>query len=76
MLKLEVKEYCQNCPDFEADVIKNTGYSINGETGIIYSNTIIRCEHCSMCEQLHDYIKRNEVNKNASNTYTTDTKPD
>lgn len=48
MIKLEVEDYCQDCPHFEADVDKQILYA--GETPMI-CNTYIRCDHRMACDQ-------------------------
>lgn len=58
MIDLEVQNYCENCPDFEADVIK-TNLWCNDK---IVRKTIVCCENRYRCESLVDHLK-NEASK-------------
>lgn len=54
MIKLEVEEYCDDCPEFDAHIEKAVlfdGYSKE------YCNTNITCEHKDKCKRLKDMIK-------------------
>lgn len=59
MIKLTVEDYCQNCPEFEADVIKTKAFCVDE----VINHTTITCEHRDKCAQLKSYIERN-TNKN------------
>lgn len=59
MIKLEVDKYCDNCPEFESHVIKNTIYC-NSTT---ITNTIIECEHRERCRSIKKFLE-NKENKN------------
>lgn len=55
MIKLEVEEYCDDCPEFDAHVEKAVlfaGYSKK------YCNTNITCEHKNKCKRLKDMIEK------------------
>lgn len=52
MIRLEVKDYCQNCPDFKADVNKTIFY-IGANTR---SDTVIRCKNSVRCDVIKEYI--------------------
>lgn len=54
MIQLKVEEYCQYCPEFEADVEKNTFYSGNGA---VFYDTTIRCSHRERCNEIKKYIE-------------------
>lgn len=64
MITLDVEEYCQECPEFEAEVesIKYPDYM--GGHRIGFCDTVIRCEHRDKCHQLYKHIKKNEENEN------------
>lgn len=50
MIVLDVKEYCQNCPDFDPEVTKEILYSDDfslGRRKIIY--TTVRCKYSNRC---------------------------
>ena len=59
MIKLEVKDYCQNCPGFEPSVTRNELYD-NAHGGM---ETIIRCKYRGRCESMVRYLKK-ESNEN------------
>ena len=46
MIKLDVDDYCQSCPDFEAEIEKYTYGHINEVNA---TNTTIRCKHGDRC---------------------------
>lgn len=61
MIKLEVEEYCDDCPEFDAHVEKEVlfaGYSKK------YCNTNITCEHKDKCKRLKDMIEKEAKKRN------------
>ena len=46
MIHLEVSDYCEKCPDFEADVEKRKIVSPRNREWI---DTIVRCKHRKRC---------------------------
>lgn len=50
MIKLDVNEYCQDCPMFEAKAEKRV-FRVPGERAI--GDTVVRCERADACEQIH-----------------------
>ena len=54
-INLELKDYCQECPDFEADVdsrvIRRNDYSIFSCTHTIY------CVHRGKCEAIEQHLR-------------------
>lgn len=61
MIKLEVEEYCDDCPEFDAHVEKVVlfaGYSKK------YCNTNITCEHKDKCKRLKDMIEKETKKRN------------
>lgn len=55
MIKLEVKEYCHNCPEFNpsADIeCYESGY------GDEYYYTTITCEYAKRCETIAEYFRK------------------
>lgn len=60
MIRLEVKDYCQKCHHFKAEVEEpeemEDGY---GET-LYYGHYVIRCKHRDICENLLKNIKEKE----------------
>lgn len=60
MIKLIVKEYCHNCPNFNPHVVKtNITYGFSDK--IIYE-TYVYCKHREACESIYESIKK-EFNK-------------
>ena len=59
MIKLEVEKYCENCPEFEADVDK-TSYISSSMQSIheSFCNTVITCEHRERCRVIMDYLSK------------------
>jgi hypothetical protein len=59
MITLEVEDYCQNCPDFEAYVAKSHAVAIGRGMNEEQTNeTVITCEHRHRCENLMNQIMR------------------
>lgn len=54
MIRLEVEDYCQNCPDFEAKV-DSTSLHANDKEVVNYH--IIRCKHARRCERMKEYLE-------------------
>lgn len=67
MIKLELPDFCQNCPEFEPDVDKNVLKSDDffGSCKTRVS-TIITCTHVGRCLSMMDYIvdRLKEMEKN------------
>lgn len=64
MIELSVKDYCQECPDFDAkvtvkyDEIEN----VKGKKSkIIY--TTVTCKHAKRCEGIKRYLERMEKDR-------------
>ena len=55
MIRLEVEKYCQNCPEFEPDVVKfQLGFDNDPTTT---NDTRIMCEHREHCERIFSYFE-------------------
>ena len=54
MIKLEVEGYCQECSKFKP--IKKEMFYANNR---VYE-TIIRCEHKEMCEEIAEHIEQTQ----------------
>lgn len=52
MIKLEIKDYCQDCPAFEPRVEKFSDYPKNTVTTTVY------CESEKRCARLVQYLER------------------
>lgn len=56
---LDVKDYCQNCPYFEADVEKPETYWFENVPFIV-GDTVIRCQYRKNCEYSVGQMKKGE----------------
>lgn len=60
MFKLEVEEYCKECPDFEVEVEKDTYHYedyVSNET-VYHCQKTIRCKYAKRCKAMLRYLKR------------------
>lgn len=58
MIKLDVAEYCHDCPDFEPEVSdKHIIYDDNGEYRRVLGNIYVVCEHYNTCHRFMTYLK-------------------
>ena len=63
MIRLEVKEYCQDCKSFKPDIRKiETRNVFNSRT-----DTYIRCCNEGWCESIVDYLKQEAAKKEEEN---------
>lgn len=56
MIELSVKDYCQECPDFDAKV--NVKYDENKTI-----HTTVTCKHAKRCEGIKRYLERMEKDR-------------
>jgi hypothetical protein len=58
MIKLDVKPWCEKCPDFEANMEKyeTATYLRDDGTVLAYADTLISCKNKERCGLMHDYI--------------------
>lgn len=57
MIRLEVKDICHNCPNFEPEVDKLTLY---GDDQVIVNETIIFCGNRELCNHIREYLNKKE----------------
>ena len=57
MIKLEVADYCLDCPDF--DSVSET--LTNGNGNIVF--TTVRCEYERRCKNIYKYLKNKELDE-------------
>ena len=58
MIKLDIDEYCHNCPEFESDVKKDVIHCRNSDFGITsIVHTIITCEHRERCRAIKNFLE-------------------
>lgn len=66
MIKLNVREYCQSCTEFDPDVEYPTTVRTTNGSGKEIGDTIIRCKNRDRCEKiknhLENYITRRRTN--------------
>lgn len=64
MIELKVEEYCHDCPDFEADVLKHGDtkgyYDFSGELVVTPSYTIVYCAHANRCRAVKRYLEKKQ----------------
>lgn len=56
MIKLEVEEYCQECPAFEAVTKHPTVFY--ADSNIRDCTTVVECEHRKKCKGIERYLRR------------------
>lgn len=55
MIQLELEDYCQECPDFEAEIRK---IKYESSFGYEVCDTTVCCENAVRCAVIKKYIKR------------------
>ena len=53
MIKLNVKDYCQNCWDFEPECIK-----LSADIYREMCTTDVYCEHRNRCANIYDVVRK------------------
>ena len=59
-IRLDVKEYCSVCREFEAHVDKNVLENFFGE--VVDSETVVSCVNRHKCELLKKYLEKEKSN--------------
>lgn len=54
MIILEVRDYCQDCPKFEADVDKRIFTGTQGQI----AETVVRCAWSGACREIHKMFEK------------------
>lgn len=68
MIKLDVAEYCHDCPDFEPEAIKpDPIYGNDGSYRGMLGNMYVVCEHYKMCHRFMTYLKRQLAKEKGEN---------
>ena len=58
MIRLEVKDFCQNCAEFDPETTVNE-ISYMGMTGRkIVADTTVTCRNAQKCNRLYEFIKK------------------
>ena len=66
MIKLDVDEWCKDCPEFEPDVEKDTEifecFDIDSYCPVkkIITDTAVTCKHRLRCQSMVDYLRSKE----------------
>lgn len=58
MIKLNIREYCQDCTDFYPEVAQRPAQivSLSGDDCML-GDTIVECGHRRHCEALYNHLK-------------------
>lgn len=56
---LDIQPYCNECFDFEPDVVKPERAFTNNDVYMI-TNTIVRCEYRNRCSAIKRYLERGQ----------------
>lgn len=58
MIKLDVKDYCHSCMDFDPDVVPAHKEFTDWTNEIVLTDTVIRCKNRDRCEAIRRYLER------------------
>lgn len=65
MIRLDVRDYCQGCFDFAADVESPIKFDVNEFPKTMSqfpdNDTIVRCVYRKRCENIMRYLERQEL---------------
>ena len=64
MIFLKIEDYCENCPDFEADVEKMPGIFSNSKTMDVVNDTYIKCKNRNRCRVISNYLEKEKEDVN------------
>lgn len=59
MIRLDIKEYCDWCCDFEPDVTSPA--KLHTGEDIVMGDTIIRCTYAKRCEAIRRYLMKQDA---------------
>ena len=59
MIRLDIKEYCDLCCDFEPDVTAPA--KLHTGEDIVMGDTIIRCTYAKRCEAIRRYLMKQDA---------------
>ena len=59
MIRLDIKEYCDWCCDFEPDVTPPA--KLHTGEDIVMGDTIIRCAYAKRCETIRRYLMKQDA---------------
>lgn len=58
MIKLDVREYCQACAEFEPQVTQRPELYISASENYFYGDTVVQCENRYKCKVLYNHLKK------------------
>lgn len=61
MIKLEVEDYCHECPCFEAETIAPPDLYFDNECVKHVGDTYMRCVNREQCERIRKYLKKTHI---------------
>lgn len=64
MIKLEVKEYCHGCTEFDPDIKRPETLYVGNESYTSIGDTIIRCEHREKCDRIREFCSKSVKGEN------------
>lgn len=67
MIRLDIKPYCHQCDDFDADVIAGSKLWSNVDNSVVMTDTIVQCSHRRRCEAIRKYLLRQNSMKEQNN---------
>lgn len=56
MIKLEVEDYCHDCPEFKVDVNTNDCWRKTDTEFQSKTDTVIRCKHYKICAAIFNHF--------------------
>lgn len=60
MIKVEVKEYCESCTEFDSDVEYPTNFYADRKVAYM-TDIVVRCKDRHKCENIHRRMKLEEM---------------
>lgn len=69
MIKLDVKDYCHTCKDFEVEVDDKRAVFYSDTSSFIgevsmYGDLTIKCAHQAKCDRIREYLKEKILKEN------------
>lgn len=70
MIKLDVAEYCHDCPEFEPEVIKSQPiYNVIGNYVGMLGPMVVVCEHRNTCRHFMEYLQKRLIKEKGEDTF-------
>lgn len=76
MIRLDIREYCGDCCNFDADVTKPSRMECNFDYGEKYvmTDTVVRCKYAKCCEAFKRFLEKQKGDKNETSNFISDQK--